>query len=709
MTKSQETEKRDLLIEIGTEELPPKALRHLSDAFNKGIREGLDKAGLTYSELKGFATPRRLAVLIKSLDAAQHSKEIERKGPSLTAAFDDEGCPTKAAQGFARSCGLENVEDLDKIETDKGSWLVFRIKEEGKPTSELVPGILQMSLDKLPIPKRMRWSDLDVQFVRPVHWAVILFGDEVIDAEVLSVKSGRETRGHRFHHPENIYIGEPAAYEPVLETQGHVVADFDDRREAIRGQVMEIAATVKGNAVIDDDLLDEVTSMVEWPVAVLGNFEERFLDVPSEALVSAMKGHQKYFHVVDKNGKLMPHFITISNVDSSDIAVVRAGNERVIRPRLSDAAFFWNQDRKKTLAERTESLKTVVFQNKLGTLYDKVVRISTLAAYIAKQLNGDEQMAQRAAHLCKCDLMTEMVGEFPDLQGVMGRYYAVNDGEPEEIAAAIDEHYMPRFAGDKLPTTVTAQAVSIAEKLDTLVGIFGIGQIPTGDKDPFALRRAALGVLRIIIEGKLDINLAELLGVAAVQYMNVIWELPKKPEKKDTDAPSQVAVQVFDFMMGRLRIYYQDQGITADVFDAVYAQGPTRPLDFDSRLHAVTSFRKLAEAESLAAANKRISNILKKTDTKIPEHYNADLLKDDAEKALASRLGELEKQLKPMFDAREYEAAMKQLATLRDSVDQFFDDVMVMVDDESLRDNRLALLSNMRSLFLQVADLSILQ
>jgi glycyl-tRNA synthetase beta chain len=706
---SEAIETKDLLVEIGTEELPPKSLRRLSDAFTQGIREGLDKASLSYSELKAFATPRRLAILVKGLASSQASKQVERRGPAITAAFNDEGCPTKAALGFARSCGLENVEDLEKLENDKGSWLVFRSHEEGKTTSELIPEIVQKSLDKLPIPKRMRWGDLKVQFVRPVHWVVLLFGDEVIDTDILSIKSGRETRGHRFHHPENIYIGEPAAYAPLLETQGHVVADFESRREAIRGQVLEIAATVKGNAVIDEDLLDEVTSMVEWPVSVLGNFEEQFLEVPPEALISAMKSHQKYFHLVDQAGKLMPHFITISNIESHDPSVVRAGNERVIRPRLSDAAFFWKQDGKQKLESHIEGLKTVVFQKKLGTLYDKAERISSLAGYIAKQLNGDEQSAQRAAILCKCDLMTEMVGEFPDLQGIMGRYYAINDGEPEEIAIAIDEHYMPRFAGDTLPTTISGQAVAIAEKLDTLVGIFGIGQAPTGDKDPFALRRAALGVLRIIIEGKLDINLAELLGVAATQYMNVIWELPDKLTKNDIAAPSQVAVQVFDFIMGRLRIYYQGQGVAPDVFDAVYAQGPTRPLDFDIRVHAVTSFRKLVEAESLAAANKRISNILKKTDTAIPEHYNADLLQDDAERVLASQLDDLEKQLQPMFDSGEYEAAMKQLATLRDPVDKFFDDVMVMVDDEALRDNRLALLSNMRMMFLRVADLSRLQ
>lgn len=699
---------RDLLIEIGTEELPPKALSRLSSAFSKGIVEGLDSADLAHGACKSYAAPRRLAILVHALAESQPDKNIERRGPALTAAFDEEGCPSNAASGFARSCGVE-VDQLETLENDKGSWLVFRSEQQGKPAQELIPSIVQQALDKLPIPKRMRWADLKVQFVRPVHWIVLLFGDEVVNGEILGIHSGRETRGHRFHHPHDIYLGEPAAYAPLLETQGHVIADFDTRREAIRGQVMEIAQTVNGTAVIDDALLDEVTSMVEWPLAILGNFEQRFLEVPAEALISAMKGHQKYFHVVDGQGRLMPHFITVSNIDSKNPDVVRSGNERVIRPRLSDADFFWNQDRKQKLESYSERLKSVVFQNKLGTLYDKSLRISNLAGVIAEQLGGDRLLAARAGLLCKCDLMSEMVGEFPELQGIMGRYYAQHDGEPEELAQAIDEHYMPRFSGDDVPATTTGQAVAIAEKLDTLAGIFGIGQIPTGDKDPFALRRAALGLLRIIIERNLDLDLAQLVAAAVTQYSQVIWKLPTRPGKDDTKIIARTAKQVFDFIMERLRVYYQDRGIPADVFEAVYAEEPTRPIDFDARVRAVTAFRALPEAESLAAANKRISNILKKADSVIPDQFDHALLTDAAEQALAEQVEALAARVAPMFAAREYEAAMKELAGLRATVDRFFDEVMVMADDVKLRDNRLALLKRMRSLFLQVADLSCLQ
>lgn len=699
---------RDLLIEIGTEELPPKALPRLSAAFSNGVIDGLDSANLGHGELKSYAAPRRLAILVHDLAESQPDANVERRGPALTAAFDEEGCPSKAAIGFAKSCGVE-VDQLQTLENDKGSWLVFRTEQQGRSAQELIPEIVQQALDKLPIPKRMRWGDLKVQFVRPVHWIVLLFGDEVIDTEVLGIRSGRETRGHRFHHPDTIYLGEPAAYAPLLETQGHVIADFDTRREAIRGQVMEIAQTVNGSAVIDDALLDEVTSMVEWPVAILGNFEQRFLDVPAEALISAMKGHQKYFHVVDGQGRLMPHFITVSNIDSKDPDVVRRGNERVIRPRLSDADFFWNQDRKQKLEGFAERLKSVVFQNKLGTLYDKSQRVSNLAGVIAEQLGGDKPLATRAGLLCKCDLMSEMVGEFPELQGIMGRYYAQHDGEPEALAQAIDEHYMPRFAGDDLPATTTGQAVAIAEKLDTLAGIFGIGQIPTGDKDPFALRRAALGLLRIIVERNLDLDLAQLVAAAVAQYSQVIWKLPAKPGKDEAKIITQTARQVFDFIMERLRVYYQERGIPTDVFEAVYAEEPTRPIDFDARVRAVTAFRALAEAESLAAANKRISNILKKADSAIPDRFDHALLTDPAEQALAEQVEALAIKVEPMFAARDYESAMKQLAGLREAVDRFFDEVMVMADDIKLRDNRLALLNRMRNLFLRVADLSCLQ
>ncbi|MFP5506975.1 MAG: glycine--tRNA ligase subunit beta, partial [Gammaproteobacteria bacterium] len=483
---------RDLLIEIGTEELPPKALPRLSQAFTDGVRKGLEQAGLAFGAVHSYAAPRRLAVWIEGLAAAQSDREQIRRGPALTAAFDADGNPTPGAQGFARSCGVA-IEQLERLETDKGAWLIHRVMERGRGTGELIPEIVTQSLNQLPIPKRMRWGAGSAEFVRPVHWVVLLFGDTVIETEILGVKSGRETRGHRFHHPDTIYIGEPAAYAPVLETEGRVLADFAARREAIRGQVIAAGVAAGGRAVIKEELLDEVSALVEWPVAVLGDFETRFLDVPSEALISTMQDNQKYFPVVDAAGKLLPHFITIANIVSRDPVQVKAGNERVVRPRLADAAFFWNQDRKQRLEERIDKLGTMVFQNRLGTLLDKQKRVATLAGHIARHIGGVPQLAERAAMLAKCDLLTQMVFEFPELQGVMGRYYAQHDGEPTEVALALDEQYSPRFAGDRLPETATGQALAIADRLDTLVGIFAIGQPPSGDKDPFALRRAALG------------------------------------------------------------------------------------------------------------------------------------------------------------------------------------------------------------------------
>ncbi len=691
---------RDFLVELGTEELPPKALSRLSKAFTAGIEEGLSKAGLDHGEIESYAAPRRLAVWVRDLADAQPDKKIERRGPAVKAAFDSDGLPTKALQGFARSCGVA-VEVLETMDTDKGSWLVFRGEEKGQPAQALLADIVRQSLDKLPIPKRMRWGDLTAEFVRPVHWLVLLFGDEVIDAEMLAVKAGRESRGHRFHHPAPLYLAEPAAYAPLLETEGRVIAHFGDRREAVRAQVEAAAVKLGGRAVIDEALLDEVTGMVEWPVAVAGSFEERFLAVPSEALISAMKGHQKYFHLVDGEGKLMPNFITVSNIDSKDISAVRAGNERVIRPRLSDAEFFWQQDCKRTLAERREDLKTVVFQKELGTVFDKSERIAELAGLIAEQLGGERADGVRAGQLAKCDLMSEMVGEFPELQGIMGRYYARNDGESEAVAEAMDEQYMPRFAGDELPQGVVGQAVAIADKLDTLVGIFGIGQLPTGSKDPFALRRSALGVLRGIIEQKLGLDLAQLIAEGVNRY---------KAGGREFDA--EVAGQVFDFMMERLRVYYQDAGINGDVFEAVQAVAPTRPFDFDQRMRAVSAFRELAEAEALAAANKRASNILRQAldaGTQIPDEVDGALLAAAEEKVLAERIVVVSEAVRPALAAFDYTRALQEMATLRDSVDAFFDEVMVMVEDEAVRLNRLALLKRLRGLFLKVADVSQLQ
>lgn len=689
---------RDLVIEIGTEELPPKALKRLSEAFAAGVRDGLQAADLSFGAHTLYASPRRLAVLVKDLDERQADKLVERRGPALTAAFGEDGCPTKAAEGFARSCGVA-VDDLERIETDKGAWLLFRHQQPGQPTAALIPDIVRAALDKLPIPKRMRWGALDAEFVRPVHWVVLLFGDQAIDAEILSVKAGRETRGHRFHHPDTLYLGEPEAYAPLLESEGHVLAEFAVRREAVRAQVLEAGARLGGSAVIDDDLLDEVTAMVEWPLAVSGDFDRRFLDVPAEALISTMKANQKYFHVVDANGKLLPHFITVANIDSKDVAVVRAGNQRVIRPRLADAEFFWTQDRKHKLETRRKRLESVLFEKQLGTLLDKSERVATLAGAIAEAMGANRAWAERAAWLAKCDLMSEMVYEFPELQGIMGRYYAAHDGEPDEVAQAQDEQYMPRFAGDQLPATATGQALAIADKLDTVVGIFGIGQPPTGSKDPYALRRAALGLLRIIIERQLPLDLQDLVQQAADAL-------------GDRLTVKAVKGEVFDFMMDRLRAYYHDSGVAPDVFEAVLAERPTQPFDFDRRVRAVTHFLTLPQAESLAAANKRISNILRQAIEQgiaVSAAVDTTKLTEPAEQALAAQVADMAEAVTPLFDARDYEPALARLADLREAVDRFFDEVMVMVDDAPLRDNRLALLAKMRNLFLRVADLSRLQ
>jgi len=689
------SETHDLLVEIGTEELPPKALRRLSNAFADGMEKGLNAAALNPSRVYAYATPRRLALLIKDLPLAQADHETVRRGPALTAAFDDDGCPTQAAVGFAGSCGVE-VEQLDQQETKKGSWLSFRAVVKGKATTELIPDLVSQSLAGLPIPKRMRWGDRDDEFVRPVHWIVLLFGDEVIDADILGIRADRYTRGHRFHHPEPVYLGEPEAYLQTLETEGYVLADYSARREAIRAQVLEQAGKLGGQAVIDDDLLDEVSALVEWPVAISGRFDKAFLDVPSEALISSMQDHQKYFPVIDNDGELMPHFITVANLVSKDPQQIRAGNERVIRPRLADAAFFWDQDRKQTLEQRADGLHSMVYQTKLGTLYDKQERVAKLAATIAAQIGGNAAHTERAARLCKCDLLTSMVYEFPDLQGIMGRYYASNDGEPDSVATAIEEHYRPRFAGDNLPVSREGQALAIADRLDSLVGIFAIGQQPTGVKDPFALRRAALGVVRLCIEQELDVDLESLLNTAAQGF------------DKSLDASSATGT-VFNYVMDRLRAYYQDSGIRVDLIDAVLATRPTRLLDFDRRIRACQVFRKLPEAESLAAANKRIANILKKTDQRIPDQVDSGRLVDKAEKQLARQLESLNATVIPLMDAGDYTPALKQLAGLRENVDAFFDQVMVMAKDDSLRANRLALLQKLSKLFLRVADLSRLQ
>lgn len=683
----------DLLVEIGTEELPPKALPTLSAAFTDGISQGLQAAGLTPAEVIAYAAPRRLAVWVKEVAAQQADQTIEKRGPAIKGAFDAEGKPTKAAEAFAASCGV-NVADLGTLETDKGAWLVFRQTQAGQATPELLPAIVEKALASLPIPKRMRWGEGTAEFVRPVHWIVMLADNAVIDAEILGIKTGRESRGHRFHAPDAITLNSPSDYAIQLGSAS-VVAKFEARRDMIKHKVEQLAKRLGGQAVMPEGLLDEVTALVEWPVPVAGKFEERFLDVPQEALISTMQDNQKYFALVDANGKLMSHFITVANIESRDEIQVAQGNERVIRPRFSDAEFFWTQDKKQPLASRAEQLKSMVFQQKLGTLYDKSQRVAQLAASIAQALNADQALATRAAELGKCDLVTNMVFEFTELQGIMGRYYALHDGEPAEVAQALDEQYMPRFAGDALPSTTTGTILALAERLDTLTGIFGIGQKPTGAKDPFGLRRAALGVLRLLIEKQLPLDLAVLLDKAAD---GLSAQLASKPATNET----------LDYVLERLKGYYQEQGINGALVDAVAALKVSQPLDFDRRVKAVAAFRQLSAAESLAAANKRISNILKKVDGELPAQVDASLLQLPAEQALAAAVQAQQAKVEPLFAQGDYEAALLSLAELREPVDKFFDDVMVMADDLALRNNRLALLNSLRSLFLRVADLSVL-
>ncbi len=697
---------RDLLIEIGTEELPPKALKKLSDAFTKGVVDGLKSAQLNFGQVYSYASPRRLAILIHELDVAQPDRNVEKKGPAVKAAFDADGNPTRALEGFARSCGI-NPEQLERIETPKGEWLVFREQQQGEQTTQLIPDIIKESLHKLPIPKRMRWGSLDSEFVRPVQWLLILFGDEVIDTEILSQKSGSVTRGHRFHCPEPITINTPASYAGVLKEQGRVIADYAERKALIEQQVIAAAKAAGGEAVIDPALLDEVTGLVEWPVAVVGNFDKKFLEVPSECLISAMKGHQKYFHMVDKNRGLLPNFITLSNIESSNPDVVRHGNERVINPRLTDAMFFWEQDCKHPLESHLGGLAKVVFQKQLGTLRDKTDRIVELSQSIAAELDVDREQVALAAMLSKCDLMTEMVGEFPDLQGLMGYYYARKEGIAEETARALDECYMPRNAADSLPESKIGQVVAIADRIDTLMGIFAIGQKPSGTKDPFALRRASLALLRIMIEKELDLDLQQLLQQASENLKNQLSD--------DADAllldnlkDQSVVGETFDYILERVNAYYRDRGVEHSVVDAVLALRPTSPLDLNQRISAVAEFQKLDEASSLAAANKRIRNILRKAegDGEVANSYDSTLFSEAAEKQLATQLESLTARAEALFSQHSYTEGLKLLAQMRDTVDQFFDEVMVMVDDEAVRNNRLALLKKLNRLFGHVADLS---
>jgi len=689
------TARRDFLVEIGTEELPPKSLLTLATAFADGIAKGLQEAGLAHGAVERHATPHRLAVRVRRLVEQQPDRAIERRGPPLKAAFDAQGAPTQAALAFARSCATE-VAALEKLETPKGVWLVHRGIEAGAGTLGLLSGIVQSSLDALPIAKRMRWGAGEAEFVRPVHWVLMLFGREEVPCEILGVPAGSVTYGHRFMAPKALRIGSPASYLATLHKRGRVIADIHERRESIRQGVVATASRLDGTAVIDDALLDEVTALVEWPVPLAGRFDEQYLALPAEVLVATMQDHQRYFPVRDAQGRLMPWFVTVSNIESSDPTQVIAGNERVVRPRLSDAAFFWASDRKQRLDARCEALKRVTFQTQLGSLHDKTERVRGLSRAIAAAIGGDTALADRAAQLSKCDLLTSMVGEFPELQGLMGRYYAQHDGESAEVCESLREQYLPRFAGDELPVTRTGMAVAIADKLDTVAGIFATGQKPTGTRDPFGLRRAALGLLRIAVERNLDLDLRQLVGQA-------LAALPFA-------APDSTAREVYDYVFERLRAYYLegDAGfaITTEMFDAVLATRPASPLDFDSRLRALSAFLSLPDALSLAAANKRIANILRKSSEPARETLDDDLLRDPAEQILAEQVEAVGRLVEPMFAARQYTEALQTLAVLRKAVDEFFDSVMVMADDPALRANRLALLRRLQSLFMHAADLS---
>ncbi len=680
---------QDFLVELGTEELPPKALNTLADAFLAGIEKGLQSAGLKFEAKKVYAAPRRLAVLLTALETQQPDRSINLDGPPRQAAFDAEGNPTQAALGFAKKCGVE-LSEIDQ----SGPKLRFSQVITGKPTASLLPTIVEDSLNDLPIPKRMRWGARKEEFVRPTQWLVMLLGDQVIDCTILAQKAGRDSRGHRFHHPESVRIGSPSSYLADLRA-AYVLADANERREIISKRTEELATRQEGTAIVPPALLDEVTALVEWPVPLVCSFEERFLDVPQEALITTMQDNQKYFCLLDVDGKLLPRFITVANIESKDPQQIIAGNEKVVRPRLTDAEFFFKQDKKSKLEDFNLRLQNVVFQEKLGSVYDKAARVSKLAAYIAPRIGGDAASAARAGLLSKCDLATEMVGEFPEMQGVAGYYYALNDGEAEDVALALNEQYMPRGAGAELPTTLTGAAVAIADKLDTLVGIFGIGMLPTGSKDPYALRRAALGVLRILIDKKLDLDLTQAVVFAVGQFGTKVKQ-------------AGLAEQVLEFVFDRLRARYEDEGVDVSVYLSVRALQPGSALDFDQRVQAVQAFRKLPEADALAAVNKRVSNLLSKAEGLGNGDVDPGLFADAKEFSLNSAIAKAENAVKPLIAERNYAEALARLATLREPVDAFFEAVMINAEDAGVRKNRYAMLARLRGLFVNIADISTL-
>jgi glycyl-tRNA synthetase beta chain len=696
--------KHDFLVEIGAEEMPPKSLVALSEAFRDGLVAGLAGVGLAHRAVQAYATPRRLAVYVDKLDDRQPEQKIERRGPPVSAAFDAAGQPTRAATAFAESCGVK-VGDLSRVTEPKGEFLFCRTTRPGEPAAKLLPGLVQAALDKLPIARRMRWGDGTAQFVRPVHWVVMLHGDAVVPGTILGLEAGRMTRGHRFHAKKPIALRSPAGYVRALE-KGHVRAEFETRRAWIKAGAHRAATAEGGEAIIDPAVLDEVTALTEWPVPLAGAFDPRFLELPPEVLVATMQDHQRYFPVRGPDGKLMPRFIAVANLESRDPAEVRAGNERVVRPRLADAAFFYAADRRETLDSRRAALGAVTFQAQLGSLADKTARVTALAGQIARAAGSDAAAAQRAAELAKCDLLTAMVGEFPELQGLMGRYYAKHDGEPAEVAAALEEQYRPRFAGDALPGTGAGLALAVADKLDTLVGIFAIGQKPTGTKDPYGLRRAALGVLRILIETGIALDLRELIASAIDSVKADLARLSSKGTVTLVD--DGLTEEIYGYMMERLRAWYLEgtAGISTEMIDAVLDTKQASPLDFDRRLRALAAFLKLPDAAGLTAANKRIANILRKAGEAPSPRVDPGLLADPDERQLAAEVEALRQDVERLAGEQRYEEALTRLASLRPAVDGFFDRVLVMAEDARLRANRLALLAALSRLFLHMANLS---
>ncbi|EJL6267263.1 glycine--tRNA ligase subunit beta [Vibrio cholerae] len=685
---------KEFLIELGTEELPPKQLRTLAEAFAANFAAELATADIAHEGVTWFATPRRLALKVANLAESQPDRVVEKRGPAVNVAFDADGKPTKAAEGWARGNGI-TVEQAERLVTDKGEWLLFKEQVQGQQTTSVVVEMAAKALANLPIAKPMRWGDKETQFIRPVKTLTILFGSELIQGEILGVASARTLRGHRFMGEAEFTIESAEQYPALLEERGKVIADYATRKAMIIEGSQQAAQQLGGIADLEDALVEEVTSLLEWPVVMTAKFEEKFLKVPAEALVYTMKGDQKYFPVYDASKKLLPNFIFVSNIESKEPRHIVEGNEKVVRPRLADAEFFFNTDRKRPLVDRLSLLENAIFQQQLGTIKDKTDRITELAGYIAKQIGADVEKSKRAGLLAKCDLMTSMVFEFTDTQGVMGMHYARHDGEAEEVAVALNEQYMPRFAGDELPSRGVSAAVAMADKLDTIVGIFGIGQAPKGS-DPFALRRASLGVLRILVEYGYQLDLVDLIAKAKSLFGNRLTN-------------ANVEQEVIEFMLGRFPTWYQDAGFSIDIIQAVLARNPTKPADFDQRVKAVSHFRALEEAEALAAANKRVGNILAKYDGELGEEIDLALLQEDAEKALAEAVEIMAEALEPAFATGNYQEALSKLAGLRAPVDAFFDNVMVMADDEALKKNRLTLLNKLRNLFLQIADISLLQ